>query len=136
MTAAIALYERMGFRRVPDLDVEASSVLGVAGAPRILAYRLESADTYALGRSEADTGRLVRQHQIYSPITRQFLVTAGITRGMAVLDLGSGAGDVALLLADLVGPSGRVVGVDGHAGILETARATARRMVERRVPPR
>ena len=126
MTAAIALYERMGFRRLPDLDVEVSSVLDVANAPRILAYRRESADDYALGRSAAETGRLVLQHQIYSPITRQFLVTAGVTRGMTVLDLGSGAGDVALLLADVVGPSGRVVGVDGHAGILETARARVR----------
>ncbi len=126
MTAAIALYERMGFRREPDLDVEVSSVLGLAGAPRIFAYRHESADDYALGRSEAETGRLILQNQIYSPITRQFLVTAGVTRGMSVLDLGSGAGDVALLLADLVGPSGRVVGVDSHAGILETARARVR----------
>ena len=138
MTGAIALYERMGFRRAPELDVEASSVLGVAGAPRLFAYRLESADNYALGRSEAETGRLMLQHQIYSPITRQFLVTAGVTRGMTVLDLGSGAGDVALLLADLVGPNGRVVGVDGHDGILETARerVSRRRVVQRRAPPR
>ncbi len=121
MTAAIALYERMGFRRDPELDVDATSVLGT-GAPRIIAYRREPADTYALGRSEAETERLILQNQIYSPITRQMLVTAGVTRGMTVLDLGSGAGDVALLLADLVGPSGRVVGVDSHAEILETAR--------------
>jgi ubiquinone/menaquinone biosynthesis C-methylase UbiE len=31
---------------------------------------------------------------------------------MKVLDLGSGAGEVALLLADLVGPQGQVVGID------------------------
>ena len=31
---------------------------------------------------------------------------------MRVLDVGSGAGDVALLLADLVGPTGEVVGVE------------------------
>jgi predicted N-acetyltransferase YhbS/SAM-dependent methyltransferase len=126
MTSAIALYERAGFRRDPDLDVEASSVLGIAGAPRLIAYRRESADTYALGRSAAETDRLILQNQIYSPITRQFLVTAGVTRGMTVLDLGSGAGDVALLLADLVGPSGRVVGVDDHHGTLDTARARVR----------
>jgi SAM-dependent methyltransferase len=44
---------------------------------------------------------------------------------MKVLDLGSGAGDVALLLADLVGPQGRVLGVDMNANILETARVRA-----------
>lgn len=42
---------------------------------------------------------------------------------MKVLDIGSGAGDVALLLADLVGPRGAVVGVDINPAILDTARA-------------
>jgi SAM-dependent methyltransferase len=41
---------------------------------------------------------------------------------MKVLDLGSGAGDVALLLAERVGPEGRVVGIDMNASILDTAR--------------
>jgi SAM-dependent methyltransferase len=83
-------------------------------------------DTYPLGRSDAETRRLILQNQIFSPITRQFLTTAGITRGMKVLDLGSGAGDVALLCADLVGPQGRVVGVDGNGAILDFARSRVR----------
>lgn len=41
---------------------------------------------------------------------------------MRVLDVGSGAGDVALLLADLVGPTGSVVGIDMNAEILEVAK--------------
>ena len=85
----------------------------------------EKTDTYALGRSEAETRRLILQHRIYGPITRRFFEAAGIGAGMTVLDIGSGAGDVALLLADLVGPSGRVVGVDMNPAILETARARA-----------
>ena len=80
-------------------------------------------DSYVLGRSVAETRRLIRQAQIYGPITRQFLVSAGIGTGMKVLDVGSGAGDVALLLADLVGPRGSVVGVEMNPVILETARA-------------
>ena len=40
---------------------------------------------------------------------------------MKVLDLGSGAGDVWLILAQLVGPQGRVVGVDINADILDRA---------------
>lgn len=83
-------------------------------------------DTYVLGRSEAETGRLVRQAQIYGPLTRQFFTAAGITTGMKVLDVGSGAGDVALLLADMVGPRGSVVGVETNPVILETARARVR----------
>ena len=82
-------------------------------------------DAYPLGRSEQETHRLILQHRIYSPVTRQFLIAAGITRGMRVLDLGSGAGDVAMLVADLVGPEGRVVGVDANPVILDTARARA-----------
>jgi ubiquinone/menaquinone biosynthesis C-methylase UbiE len=83
----------------------------------------DPADSYALGRSDAETRRLILQHQLYGPFTRQFLTAAGITAGMKVLDVGSGAGDVALLLADLVGPQGQVIGVDVNAEILQLARS-------------
>jgi SAM-dependent methyltransferase len=81
------------------------------------------ADTYVLGRGEAETRRLILQHLIYAPLTRRVFEAAGIGAGMRVLDVGSGAGDVSLLLAELVGPTGRVVGVDQNAAILDTARA-------------
>jgi SAM-dependent methyltransferase len=81
----------------------------------------ETADSYVLGRSEAETRRLIFQHQLYGPFTRQFLTAAGLTAGMKVLDVGSGAGDVVLLLAELVGPQGQVVGVDLDPEILDTA---------------
>jgi ubiquinone/menaquinone biosynthesis C-methylase UbiE len=87
---------------------------------------IDPSDTYALGRSAAETRRLIRQAQIYGPLTRQFFATAGIAVGMNVLDVGSGAGDVALLLADLVGPRGSVVGVEMNRTILETARERVR----------
>jgi SAM-dependent methyltransferase len=85
----------------------------------------DPADSYALGRSEAETRRLIVQHQLYGPFTRQFLTAAGVTAGMKVLDVGSGAGDVALLVAELVGPQGQVVGVDTNAAILDTGRSRA-----------
>jgi SAM-dependent methyltransferase len=80
---------------------------------------------YLMGRSEAETRRLMAQHQLYSRFTRRLLEDAGITEGMKVLDVGSGAGDVALLAAELVGPTGSVVGVDQDPGVLDTARARA-----------
>src|SRR5215213_1511608 len=86
---------------------------------------VDPSDSYALGRSAAETLRLIRQAQIYGPITRQFLVSAGIGTGMKVLDVGSGAGDVALLVADLVGPTGSVVGVDRNPAVLDVARRRA-----------
>jgi SAM-dependent methyltransferase len=82
-------------------------------------------DDYLLGRSDRETRRLTLQHQIYGPLTRRVFEAAGIGAGMRVLDLGSGAGDVALLLAEMIGPRGRVVGVDMNGAILETARARA-----------
>jgi SAM-dependent methyltransferase len=47
--------------------------------------------------------------------------------GETVLDLGSGPGLDALLAARLVGPTGRVIGVDMTPEMLERARATAAR---------
>lgn len=85
-------------------------------------------DTYILGRSDRETRRLILQHQVFAPLTRRFFEAAGIGLGMKVLDVGSGAGDVAMLAADLVGPRGRVVGVDMNAEILETARARTQAM--------
>jgi len=55
--------------------------------------------------------RLLAQGAIGDPMTRRFFVEAGLAPGMRVLDLGSGAGNVAVLAAELVGPGGSVVGV-------------------------
>jgi SAM-dependent methyltransferase len=80
---------------------------------------------YLMGRSEAETRRLITQHQLYGRFTRRLLEDAGIVEGMKVLDVGSGAGDVALLAAELVGPTGSVLGVDQDPEVLETASARA-----------
>ena len=80
---------------------------------------------YTMGRSESETDRLIEQSQLYDDVTRRFLLRSGISKGMKVLDVGSGAGDVALTLAEFVGSDGTVVGVDVNAEILETAKARA-----------
>jgi len=94
---------------------------------------MSTSDTYALGRTDTETRRLILQNQIYGPVTRRFFEAAGIGPGMKVLEIGSGAGDVALLLADLVGPRGQVVGVEMNATIVETARARVNTMGWRNV---
>ena len=48
--------------------------------------------------------------------------------GSVVLDLGCGAGTDLLIAAQMVGPSGRVIGVDMTAAMLERAGASAREM--------
>jgi ubiquinone/menaquinone biosynthesis C-methylase UbiE len=55
--------------------------------------------SYVLGHSDPELARLKMQARLLEPITRQFLREAGITAGMRVLDVGSGAGDVAVLAA-------------------------------------
>ena len=61
-------------------------------------------DDYLLGWSEQEVTRLIWQGELFRPFTRRLLEEAGLKPGMRVLDLGSGAGDVAMLAAELVGP--------------------------------
>ena len=53
--------------------------------------------------------------------TTRLLLDAGIREGMRVLDVGCGSGDVAFLLATLVGSDGEVVGIDHDAHALAIA---------------
>jgi ubiquinone/menaquinone biosynthesis C-methylase UbiE len=67
---------------------------------------------YPLGHTDAEHERLIRQAARVAPITERFFREAGIAAGQRVLDLGSGVGDVAMLAARLVGPSGQVVAIE------------------------
>src|SRR5215472_14745849 len=80
---------------------------------------------YALGYTDAEAERLIRQSALIAPITERFLRDAGIAPSYRVLDLGSGMGDVAMLVARLVGPSGEVVGVERDANSVARAKARA-----------
>lgn len=71
-----------------------------------------SAGQYPLARADHELKRLALQAEILKPITRRTFEDAGIGEGMRVLDLGSGSGDVCMLLAEMTGPSGSVVGLD------------------------
>jgi SAM-dependent methyltransferase len=82
---------------------------------------------YLLGHDDAELIRLQEQARLLAPATAGLLSLAGIEPGMRVLDLGTGAGDVAFLVAGRVGPSGSVVGLDSSPTALETARRRADR---------
>ncbi|WP_232240749.1 methyltransferase domain-containing protein [Kutzneria sp. 744] len=81
---------------------------------------------YAMGRNDRETERLMLQADIYRSHSRHLFTIAGIEPGMRVLDVGCGARDISLLIADLVGPTGAVVGVDADPAVLEVARSRAR----------
>jgi protein-L-isoaspartate O-methyltransferase len=79
-------------------------------------------EQYALGRSPQEYARLARQAEILKPMTRRLFAEAGIEPGMRVVDLGSGAGDICILLAEIVGSGGSVTGLDVDEEALVHAR--------------
>ncbi len=81
---------------------------------------------YPLAQAPADIQRLIARVSRRNPSTRALLRQAGIAPGMRVLDAGSGAGDVAMMAAELVGPTGAVLGIDLSPDSLEVARSRAR----------
>ena len=63
------------------------------------------------------------------------LQKAGVKEGMTLLDLGSGAGFDSFLAANVVGPTGRVIGVDMTPEMIEKARENAQKRAARLKPP-
>ena len=78
--------------------------------------------SYVLGHSNREIQRLQRQAEMLRPITERLLVSAGVESGMRVLDIGCGPGDVSMLIADRVGPTGHVIGIDPSAEAIDAAR--------------
>ncbi|HZP20116.1 MAG TPA: methyltransferase domain-containing protein [Bauldia sp.] len=91
--------------------------------------RLENGGTreYVLGHSESELIRLERQAEIFAEPTEQLLRRAGVGRGMRVLDIGCGVGDVAMAAARLVGAGGSVLGIDRAGEALGIAARRAER---------
>jgi ubiquinone/menaquinone biosynthesis C-methylase UbiE len=81
---------------------------------------------YHLGNTDAEHERLIRQAIRLAPVTERFFREAGIGSGQQVLDLGAGVGDVAMLVARLVGSSGKVVAIERDSRTISRARARAK----------
>ena len=58
-------------------------------------------------------------------ITERLIKSAGISGDMRVLDVGCGQGEVSLLVADIVGANGEVVGIDLSNQAITKARLNA-----------
>src|SRR6476659_1464537 len=81
---------------------------------------------YVLGHADLEIERLQLQAGIIADVSRRLIRECGIGPGMRVLDIGCGAGDVSMLLAEAVGETGRVVAFDREARSIATAKARAR----------
>lgn len=80
---------------------------------------------YVLGHTNRELDRLIEQARFLGDLTAQVLTLAGLGEGMRVLDIGCGAGDVSLLAAQIVGPTGFVLGVDRSAEAIQVAEQRA-----------
>ncbi len=69
-------------------------------------------DGYVHAREVGEYQRLRDQALMWQSATEQVLDKIGLEPGMSCLDLGSGPGAVMRLMADRIGPTGRVTGVD------------------------
>jgi SAM-dependent methyltransferase len=63
--------------------------------------------------------------RVMRPATLALIERAGLQAGMTGLDVGCGGGDVSLDLARIVGPSGRIVGIDVDAIKIDIAQREA-----------
>jgi ubiquinone/menaquinone biosynthesis C-methylase UbiE len=81
---------------------------------------------YTLGHSSTEQERLQAQAGYIRAITGSIWRAAGLGAGMRVIDAGCGVGDTTFLAAELVGPTGFVVGVDRAGEALTTARQRAK----------
>jgi ubiquinone/menaquinone biosynthesis C-methylase UbiE len=81
--------------------------------------------SYVLGHTVSEIERLQFQSAIIAPVTRRLIRECGIGPGMRVLDIGCGAGDVSMLLAEVVGDSGSIVAFDREPRAIEAAKARA-----------
>jgi SAM-dependent methyltransferase len=84
-----------------------------------------STSEYAFADRAHERRRLASQAELFDPLTERVFRAAGLGIGMRVLDLGSGAGDVAILAARLVGREGEVLGVERDPQAVASATARA-----------
>src|SRR5215471_14097471 len=80
---------------------------------------------YVIQGGKAGKERLNLLAQLMLPTTSDLFSRVGVNGGMKCLDVGCGGGHVTLLLADMVGAEGHVVGTDMDADVLALAQEDA-----------
>ena len=74
-------------------------------------------DAYVMGRTPQEYERLRQQARIWEGATASLLDRASLGPGSRCLDVGCGPGETMRLMAERVGPTGQVVGLDTDADI-------------------
>ncbi len=74
---------------------------------------------YVLGTHDAEIDRLALQHRVWRRHALEGWRAAGFTVGQTLLDLGSGPGNVSFDLAEIVGPTGKVLAMERSRRFLD-----------------
>jgi SAM-dependent methyltransferase len=82
---------------------------------------------YVLGTHDEEIARLGVQHRVWRDVVLAAWKRAGFGPGQTIADIGCGPGYAALDLAEIVGPSGRVVAIDRSRRFLDALAGEARR---------
>lgn len=78
---------------------------------------------WQLAREAAERYEQIIVPVILGPAARTLVEWSALQTGETVLDIGSGTGAAARYAAELVGPSGRVIGIDVNSGMIQVARS-------------
>ena len=118
--------ERQGqSARIVDASLSSASSppmtdLGKAPAGPGLATELRSTEAAPYWEKHRATIR-----GMFHPVTEALIDEARIAPGHAILDVGTGSGEPALRIAEVVGPAGLVVGIDPLPGMIAAAERAA-----------
>ena len=88
---------------------------------------------YVLGTHDEELLRLGLQHRVWRPRALDAWRRAGFTVGQTLIDVGCGPGYAAVDLAEIVGPSGRIIALDRSQRFLAALQRLARRTLGRRL---
>lgn len=82
---------------------------------------------YQLGTNDEEIERLALQHRVWRPRASEAWRRAGFSVGQSLLDVGCGPGHAAVDLAEIVGPTGRVIAMDRSRRFLDFLEQTRTR---------